>query len=184
MAIVPTPATWASLEDATSTKFNSGVRDPSHFAIDRPIMGARAAATQSLSDSTWTDITLATEDVDTGQGNSNAGQHSTSSQQARFTAVWAGWHFFGGQVAYASNGTGRRGARWAKNGSAVEGGGCLYQANTSSGINAFAAPWKAIYLNVGDYVTLQGFQSSTGSLNASAASGDINSSMSVMYGSR
>lgn len=180
MALVPSPASWSSNEDATSTKFNSGIRDVDVFLLDRPVMAARANATQSLGDGSWTDINLVTEEVDQGAGASST-QHSTSSQTARFTAVWAGWYWFGGVVAYASNGTGRRGARWAKNGSAVEAAAFLGQANTSSGINGFAAPGRLIFLNVGDYVTLQGFQNSTGNLNASAASGDVNSSMSAMW---
>jgi hypothetical protein len=175
----PVPATFTdTVLDAAD--LNTGVRDPITWAIERAFMRAHAAATQSIGDSSWTSLNLATEDVDRANGAAST-QHSTSSQTSRFTCVYAGWYLACPAAAFASNGTGRRGVRIAVNASPLDAGGVIMQANTSSGINGFPGGSDLVFLNVGDYVEVQGFQSSTGSLNASAASGDINTRLNMIW---
>lgn len=175
MATVPSARSWSANEDVTSTNMNSGIRDPINFLMEPPIAELRQTAAQSLTTSTWTSITFGVEDVDNDFA--STGGHSTVTNTSRYTAVYAGWYFLGGGVAFASNATGIRATRWAINGSAVNGSQCTDSPITGNPHNV-PGRGKFVFLAVGDYVELQGFQSSGGALNT-AVSTDSQSSMSV-----
>lgn len=147
------------------------------FLMAPPRAKMRQTSTQNLSTATWTSITFTTEDYDTDP--SGAGGHSNSSNTSRYTAVYAGWYLVSGGVTFAANATGIRAARWAVNGSALDGTQATGQ--PVSGLpHSVAARAEAVYLNVGDYVELQGYQSSGGVL-ATVSSGDSQSSMTVRW---
>lgn len=115
--------------------------------------------TQNLTTATWTSITFTSEGID------SAGGHSTVSNTSRYVAVHTGWYDVKGGVAFAFHATGARSVRFAVNGTpragfereqaiAVTYGNC-----TSISRN--------IYLAAGDYLELQAFQNSGGTLATS-----------------
>jgi len=169
---VPTPATFA-VGVLASTAMNSGVRDPLNFLLSPPAAKLRQTSAQSLTTSVAAAITFDVEDLD------NVGGHSTVTNTSRYTAVYAGWYFCGGGVGYASNATGLRGAEFAVNGTVVNGVGVLLSAITGA---TTRVPCRGIlvFLNVGDYVEVLGFQSSGGALNT-AVTGTEQPSMSVVW---
>jgi hypothetical protein len=158
---------------ATSA-FNSGVRDPLDFLLAPPIGQFRQTAAQTLTTGTWTAVTFDAEDVD------SAGGHSTSSNTSRYTAVYTGWYRVSGGVGFTGNSTGRRGGRWAANGSLVSGSAIMLAA-TSTGSVAVPAKTMLVYLAVGDYVELQAYQESGGNLDTNVGSGDLYSLMAVEW---
>jgi hypothetical protein len=76
-------------------------------------------------------------------------------------------------------GTAQRGARWAVNGTAVNAGQVQLQA-PSAGSADIPACGRLIFLNVGDYVELFGFQNSGGALNTAVATSE-QSQMSIVW---
>lgn len=174
----PVPMTYT---DTTlpASDLNTGLRDPLLFLMNRPIFRGRANAAQSLSNSTWTSLNLAVEIVDSAQGGS--GGHSTSVNTSRFTAEYTGWYLVSGVAHFAGNTTGRRGARLAVNGSALDSSASVIYA---TGSNSIGVPCHAqlVSLTAGDYVELQGFQDTGGALNSGVAgTGDLNTSMTVIW---
>lgn len=161
MATVPVTRTFVAGEVVTAPHFNDNIRDPLNFLLAPPILEVRNITTaQSISDNTWTPFTFNTEDVD------SSGMHSTSSNTSRATAVYPGWYQFSGATSFEANSTGQRGARWAKNGTELDGGEALAIA-TSSFAPSIVARTKQIFLNVNDYVELQGYQNRGSALNSS-----------------
>lgn len=143
------------------------------FLMNPPIAELRQNAVQSIAVSgTWTAINLETEDVDSVNG------HDTATNPSRYTAVYPGWYLVSGGVGYASNATGRRGARFAVNGTVAQGSEALLQAPTTAGGMSVPARAKLIFLAVGDYVEIQGMQESGGALNTNTGSGGTNMSIS------
>lgn len=132
----------------------------------------RAGATQSLTGSTWTSLLLSVEDFDDDPD--GVGGHSTSVNTSRYTARYAGWYRVGGGVGFASNATGNRACRWSVNGTLVDGSPTIMAA-----VNGLAsvAPSRSIliFLNVGDYLEIQGYQSSGGALLTTIVGGDTTS---------
>lgn len=173
MATVPVPATWNGGIVPTST-LNSGVRDPLIYALAPPLAMVHQESSQSLTSSSWTAITMDTETYDTADG------HSTSTNTSRYTAVYPGYYLLGGGVTYAGNTTGRRGARWAVNGSVIPGSATLQVATSATSVGV-TARGMVTYLTVGDYVELQGYQDSGGALSTYVTASDSYSSMSVVW---
>lgn len=162
MATVPSTHTVAT-GSATSSEMNTFFRDPINFLLAPPAAALRQSATTSLTTSVWGAIGFDTEDED------NVSGHDTVTNNSRYTAVYAGWYMCSGGINFAANATGQRGARWAVNGTAYNGGiGVLVPPN-ASGATAISATTQRLFLNVGDYVELQGFQSSGGGLNAGSS---------------
>jgi len=118
---------------------------------------------QSLGTGSWVSITLNSSQYDNYNGHSNVTNNS------RYTAVVAGWYTVSGVVAFSANGTGERGARLAVNGSPVQ-GTAGFLAALSSNVTAVVTATRDILLNVGDYVEVQGWQTSGGSLNTAVFS--------------
>jgi DNA uptake protein ComE-like DNA-binding protein len=77
------------------------------------------------------------------------------------------------------NNTGARAARLATNGSALVGSQVSVQAATTSVATSITVS-RMVYLNVADYLELQGFQSSGGALNTSVAT-EAQSQMSLFW---
>ena len=134
------------------------------YAMNPPRFQVRQTVAQSLANNVWTSLNFDVEDVDDDP--SHIGGHSTSVNTSRFTAVYPGWYRMGGCSSNDANVTGIRGARWAVNGSALNIGGTVMNATTAS-IVVIPAPADLVFLNVGDYVELQGLQTSGGALNVS-----------------
>ncbi len=175
MAVVPVvPAITGGV---LATSEQAALAAVSTFLLRRPHAQLRQIVNQSLANLTWASITFTTEDVDDDV--SGTGGHSNSTNPSRFTALYAGWYLLGGTVAVVASATGSRGARWAVNGSAIAEGATLLPAIATVSTQV-PAPVVQVYLNVGDYVELQGFQNSGGALNTDVTAGD-QSSMSVLW---
>lgn len=117
------------------------------------------ASNQSLSDSTYISIGFASEDFDTNT------LHSTSVNNSRITIKTTGKYIITGCVGFASNATGKRIVRIIKNGATVlqyAGQDAQSSGNTDISIAVIAS------LTATDYVEIQGYQSSGGSLDAIA----------------
>lgn len=123
------------------------------------------SSAQSISNSTQTDLTFDTETFDTDA------YHSTSSNTTRITipSGKGGYFLVTARVAYASNSTGSRGLWLLKNGATYLG--------TSFGQPASTGDLTTIQINqivnlaVGDYITMNAYQSSGGSLNTATDQG-------------
>lgn len=117
------------------------------------------SATQSIPDSTWTELTFDTEAFDTNS------MHSTSSNTGRINGRYAGVYICIANVKFASDGagTGVRGIRIKLNGTVVAesseeqvGTGDIFL-NMSTTVN--------MTTGASDYVTLEVYQTSGGALN-------------------
>jgi hypothetical protein len=105
----------------------------------------------------------------------------SSSTPTRYTAQQAGWYWVSGTVCFASNATGNRGLRIAKNGGAVQGTGTLVGGAASGQATAIATPVRKVYLNgTGDYVEIHALQTSGAALSTSL-NGDVDTAFSVFF---
>jgi len=156
VATVPTTPDFTS-GVSSSTQFNQ-LSDAIDFLLSPPIAELRQTVAQTLTTGVWASVTFDVEDKDSVSG------HDTVTNNSRYTAVYAGWYQCSGGVGFVVNATGIRGTRWSVNGTALNG-----SQTSEAPTTVTAAQWtprtKQIYLNVGDYVELQAFQSSGGNLN-------------------
>ena len=157
MAVVPSSHTFTS-GVATSSEANAYIRDP-------------------VADSTITAVTFTAEDVDTDV--TGTGGHDNVTNNTRYTAVYAGWYQVAGGINFTANGTGDRFAWWRVNGTDVNGSSGFLGADATND-NVVMPRTKLVFLNVGDYVELIGFQSSGAPLNT-LVSGRAQSNMSVVW---
>lgn len=160
MAVAPTVPQFLS-GVLTTTELNQ-LRDAINFLYAPPRMKVRQTVAQSLPTATWTSILFDVEDYDTDP--SGAGGHSTSVNTSRFTAVYAGWYLVSGGVTFGSNSSGFRATRWAVNGSAVNASQSTNVTIPAGNPHSVAARVDSVFLDVGDYVEMQGWQSSGGAL--------------------
>lgn len=128
---------------------------------------------QSLSDNTWTSLTLDTEAFDSDNG------HSTSTNTSRYTVQVAGTYFVAGNAAFAANATGNRAIRIGVNGSPVVGSFAKTLASTASHSSGIATTAEVVCA-VGDYIEVMGLQSSGAALNTSSAT-DVACAMGVFF---
>lgn len=132
----------------------------------------RPTASITLTSSVWTTIPFGAETFDGDYTDVNAGGHSTVSNVSRYTAQVAGYYLLGGTVAYNGSNVGSRYARWLRNGAVFDGCAVVYPANSVADAGqSVPAPTRIVSLNVGDYVELQGFQNTGGSLSTEPLAG-------------
>ncbi len=177
-AVPQTKATWTNGVDALdSTNLHAYLRDPLAFLMNKPAAELRSSVTQNIPTGAFTPLTFNTEAVDTDPD--GVGGHSTVTNTSRYTARYAGWYRCSASVTYATNTTGRRGMRWAVNGTAVPASAVLLPPSGGA-TSAIAAPGQLIYLAEGDYLEAQAFQDSGVSL-ATLASSDNQSRTAVEW---
>lgn len=128
---------------------------------------------QSITNATWTALTFTSEGID------SAGGHSTSSNTSRYTAVHTGWYEVSAVVSFVFNATGARGARLAVNGTAVAGRSLIPAIGVTYSTDVPLA--RKVYLTAGQYLELQAFQSSGGSLNTAYTAGNEGSVLEVRW---
>jgi hypothetical protein len=143
-----------------------------------PVAELRPTGSNTLTNATWTTLTFAAELVDSDQD--DIGAHSTVTNVGRFQARYAGLHLLAGAINYNANSTGVRYARWLFNGSTRPATHAGVGASASGGITVFP-PTMVQWLEVGDYVELQGHQTSGGSLTTVSADTAYYSHMTVVY---
>lgn len=170
---VPVPRTFSPSETETAAYLNS-VRDALLFLLNPPLLETTQAAAQTLTNGVWAAIAQDATGTDT------YGMHSNVTNNTRATAQVAGWYWPSGAVAFASNTAGARGARFAKNGTAVAGTAAFGSALNVAGATGYGAVSLPISLGVGDYVEIQGYQTSGGNLNTFTSS-DVNSSLALFF---
>jgi hypothetical protein len=165
MTTVPVTRTFVAGEVVLASYFNTNINGPLGWLLAPAILRCRQTSAQTLNSSSFTAILFDTEDVD------STGMHSTVSSTTRATAVYPGWYLFGGGIGFSSLATpaGRRGARWAVNGTTLTGSGVQFQ-STATTSGAISSRVTLLFLNVGDYVELQGFFEGGGTLALSVTS--------------
>jgi hypothetical protein len=174
MALPATPATQAASATIASATLNNH-RDNLNYLLAPPHCELRQTVAQSITTGTWTDITFDTEDVDSDGG------HSTVTNTARYMATTAGWYLVSGAIDWAANASVvRRGARWAVNGTVINGSENVGPGSASQVCTAVARTIKVFLNGTTDYVTLQGFQDTGSSLNTAVAVGQ-QPTMSVLW---
>lgn len=157
---------------ATTSEQNTYVRDPLLFLFKVPIAELTANAVQSINNATATAIAFAAETVDTDVD--GVGGHDNVTNNTRYTARYAGWYYCDGGIGWASNATGVRAAWWSVNGTLLNSATIDIPA-ISGAITTVPARGKLIFLNVGDYVELDGYQTSGAALNATNNAPDLSS---------
>lgn len=177
MAIVPVlPPVTAGAVYPTSSP--SALIAAAAFAQKPPMAQLRQIVAQSIASGSFVAITFTAADVD--QDFAGTFGHSNSVNTSRYTANYAGWYEVSGAVAWAANATGRRASQWFVNGAGVAGS---QQATPATAANDAEVPARTmmIYLNVNDYIELQGFQESGGALNTFVGSTPGQSHMMVRW---
>lgn len=172
MTAVPVTRTWVAGEVVTDTHFNTNIRDVLLYLLSPPILEIYQTTLQSVNNGTYTAYTFTTESAD------SSGMHSTSVNTSRATAVYPGWYDWGGATVFVANATGGRGAVPAVNGTQMQAGDSF--AGTAGGALNHMQPTrsKLMFLNVGDYAEILGYQNSGGALNSlSGGTGAANMSM-------
>ncbi|MEV6833470.1 hypothetical protein AB0N17_02895 [Streptomyces sp. NPDC051133] len=154
---VPTLASEISGNFFTAALARAGIYNAGTFLLNPPLFVGTQGTTQSVTSSSWTALTLDTEQVD------SYGGHSTSSNTSRYIAQVAGVYAVCGVASWASSATGVRGTRLHVNGSVVQGSAQMTLPSGDSG-SAIATPVRTVRLAAGDYVEVAGWQSSGGAL--------------------
>lgn len=166
-AVPQTKATWTNGVDAlNSTNLNAFLRDPILFLMTKPVAELRATTPQAIASGSYTPALFQVETVDTDPD--GLGGHSTTTLTSRYTARYPGWYQVSGSATWGSSSTGRRGGRWAVNGSSVPGSAILLAAGISAAICTIM-PTMLVRLEEGDYVEMAIFQDSGGPLSTLAS---------------
>ncbi|WBP89544.1 hypothetical protein [Kitasatospora cathayae] len=157
----------------TAALWTANVYNLGTFLLNPPDFVGTQTVAQSLPNTTWTALTLDTQQLD------SYGGHSLVSNTSRYVAPLTGWYTVSGVAGIANNPSGARGARINVNGSPVQ--GCATFLFAASGVDlGIPTPTRDIHLNTGDYVEVCGYQNSGGALN-SAIFPDIASSLFVRF---
>ena len=146
------------------------------FLTYPPVFFGYQNAAQSLSNTTWTALSIDNEVDDTYNG------HSNVTNPSRYTCQVAGWYAVGGCYAPVGAAGGFRAVRIQKNGSPVLGSGCyiLPASPTSNPEIGVVTPTVSVQLAVNDYVEVAGWQSSGGALNT-VLDVDLRCSLTVRF---
>jgi len=124
------------------------------------------SANQVIGTGGWTSFTFDSEDSD------GDAMHSTGSRITIPTGG-DGWYYIAGQIRWSASVTGARGLKFKKNGAASSKTGGLFEATPSGGAGATNLYCSTMaYLVAGDYIEMQGYQTSGGNLNAEPNSGE------------
>lgn len=167
MATVPVPHTFVAGDDATSAVMQTLTDAILYLLGSITSSGSRKAfcqlrqtVAQSITTNTWQAVNFDAEDVDYDNS------HSTVTNTDRFTAATPGWHSVAGGASFAGNVTGNRGCRYTVNGAAVDGSESVIPAANAAGFPT-GVPGRRmwIFLNAGDILRLEAFQTSGAALN-------------------
>jgi hypothetical protein len=162
MATVPVPRTWAVGEFVTDAMMNgsTGIRDAFNFILAPPRCQVRRTTSLGQTTATWTAVTWDVEDYDTD------GVHTAGS--AGFVINTAGVYQLTGAGSWAANTAGIRGVRWLVNAVSIN-AGAVFAPPTAALEVVVPARTLYYYLNVGDVLTMELYQSSGASLGTSVS---------------
>lgn len=141
----------------TGALWNAQVGALGNFTIGVPFFSGYQVSTQSITNNTWTAVTLDSEYFD------DDGGHSTVTNTSRYTCQVAGRYVITGTVFFSPNATGLRGSKITKNGTTVTGSTSFLAAAPSVGSTALCT--IPVQLAVGDYVEVFAWQGSGGALS-------------------
>jgi hypothetical protein len=159
VTVVPSPPEF--VDGAPSSSVFNRLTDALTFALAPPIAALIQVNSQAIANNTFTALTFDSEGVD------SAGGHDNSTNNSRYTAVYAGWYELSGGLTFTANASGRRLARWTVNGTSVTGSLAGIPGNAS--IIGYGPRTVMAFLDVGDYAELQVYQDSGGSLSTFVA---------------
>lgn len=135
--------------------------------LNVPTLHMYQTTTQSLTNAVWAAIAMQAEFLDT------VGGHNTGVNPSRYTPNRAGYYQLLGQVAFAVNATGDRGAQFRKNGAQIDQAPYgVFRAPSSGSFFGAAMASAIVQLNgTTDYIELWGIQTSGGALSTAYSSG-------------
>lgn len=146
----------------------------SQFVLNKPCFFGYQNTAQGLPNVTWTSL-----NIDAGQDDNWSG-HSNSTNNSRYTCQVAGTYYVSGCYAPVGNSTGFRAARIIKNGSTVILGSGVYLPTNNGVEEGIQTNTVSVPMVVGDYVEVQGWQSSTTTLNT-VLDVDLRCSLTVRF---
>jgi hypothetical protein len=159
VGVVPPTPNFAAGEFPAAAKMNQ-LQTALNFLMNPPRAVAFASAAQNHpTTATFQSVALDGETLDTD------GIHDLVTSNSRMTIQTPGKYIMNGQITFATNATGRRAARIIVNNT---GGGNLGQtevaANANAGTTTVVIPPIEAALVAGDFVEMQGFQTSGAAL--------------------
>jgi hypothetical protein len=172
---VPTLASELANNSFTAALARAGIYNTGQFLLNVPLFVGTQTTSQSIGNavSTWTALSLNTSQVDTYGG------HSNVTNNTRYTAQVPGYYSVCGVTCWSANGTGTRGSRLQINGAVIQGTAQMVTPS-STNITGVATPLRTLYLGVGDYVELAGWNSS-GLASPGLATGVASDLSSALY---
>ncbi|WP_055590128.1 hypothetical protein [Peterkaempfera griseoplana] len=163
-----TSALWnAQVKAIIDWSCGSGTNGPPRFR-------GYQTSTQSIADSTWAALNLDTESFDSDAG------HSTSSNTSRYTVQVAGTYLIIGSAGFTASATGVRAVRLLVNGANPITGTFVKTMAAAAGNSSGLVTTALSSFSAGDYVEVQGYQTSGGALSTSAGS-DVACSLCALW---
>ncbi|MFD9564338.1 hypothetical protein [Streptomyces sp. NPDC059994] len=169
---VPVIASESPGNFLTGALWNANVKALGDFETARPLFNGYQSSAQSISNNTWTSLTIDTEELDPDGG------HSTVTNTNRYTIQVAGTYLLLGMSAFAANVTSVRGCRLGLNGAVIR-GSHVQQQTSSAGVWS-GTSWAVQVCAVNDWVDVAGYQNSGGALNTFAGT-DAASRLAVYW---
>ncbi len=128
------------------------------YLLNPPTFVGTASTVQLIPNTNWSSIAIDTTQYD------NYGGHSNVTNNSRYVCQVPGWYSVCGIAVWNTNGTGARASRTTVNGSPIAGATSFTAALSANNVGV-PTPVRDVFLNVNDYVEVQGWQSSGGNLN-------------------
>lgn len=151
------PAATSAAQIITNAFITANWSDNLMFLLNKPLCVVTQVTSQSIPTAVGTAIAFDTTTTDTYDA------HSNTVNNTRMVAQVPGWYKITGQAMFAPNGNGARQVMLAVNGTLVL--PSMTGVGTSGLINLSIQCDYEVYLNAGDYVEVQAWQSSGGSLS-------------------
>ena len=172
---VPVPAQVAPGEFDTGALWNANVFNGLTYLLNPPMAFLYQATAQSIANATFVPLTWDSELSDTYGG------HSTVTNTSEYTAQVGGTYLVMGSVGFVENSSGIRLVCIGKNGSYTTLYGVVDAVTTNSVTNGYASTAGLVTLNAGDYIQLNGYQTSGNTGGLATATGWQCSSLSVLW---
>ncbi|HET8684967.1 MAG TPA: hypothetical protein VFM54_24305 [Micromonosporaceae bacterium] len=141
------------------------------------VLGLRQTAQQTLTNNAWVPLDWDTEDRDL------LSAWASSPNPDRFTPPIGGLYLPMGGASWAGNANGRRGARWAKNGAAVNASDNVVDAGDGTGQLALPPRCLAVNLNgTTDFLALEAFyDGGAAGLQTASNLAELQCSITIVY---
>lgn len=159
-----------------STSSLTQIRDAIRFLQAKPIAQLRQTTLQILTTATYTPIQFQSEAFDLDPD--GVGGHDNVTNNTRYVARYPGYYIVSGMVTYEANATGARHAGWRVNGIDVT-GSYVSVFPFAADVNGVAPNVMRVFLDIGHYVELIGYQTSGANRNTFVANTAYQSGMAV-----